>query len=173
MMVQIIRQNYRDNKHLFNQIKRQLLNILGDEVVIEHVGSTAIPKMSGKNIIDVLVEVSEISGIEKAARIIEKLGYFRGKENFDGDYVFLASKETETGSGDIHIHLVIKNSERSNDFLLLRNYLLDNPNIAKGYSEYKDIANKIAKNNRRNYKKIKAGYVDNLLKEARKYGKIS
>jgi GrpB-like predicted nucleotidyltransferase (UPF0157 family) len=48
-MVTIMRQNFSKNAKLYRCIEAQLRKILGD-VPITHVGSTAIPNMSGKNI---------------------------------------------------------------------------------------------------------------------------
>ena len=44
---------------------------------------------------------------------------------------FFSSTSKETLSGDIHIHLVIKNTQRYSDFIMLRNYLLNNKTEAK------------------------------------------
>ena len=41
------------------------------------------------------------------------------------------------GSGDIHIHLVIMDTERYSEFIILRDYLLHNDEEAKEYSNLK------------------------------------
>lgn len=115
-MIRLVRQNYRENMRLFCKIKRKLSSILGNEVAIEHVGSTAIKRMSGKNIIDILVGVPENEEVEKIAKKIDEMGYSRGKNNSSGDYIFFASRAAETASGDTHIHLAAQNSERFRDF---------------------------------------------------------
>ncbi|OGB74503.1 hypothetical protein A2V68_02715 [candidate division Kazan bacterium RBG_13_50_9] len=168
-MIRPIRQNYRENTRLFNKIKCQFICILGGNVVIEHVGSTAIPKMSGKNIIDILIGVPTISEIKKVAQKIDKAGYFRGRHNPSGEYIFFASRNTETGSGDTHIHLTAQNTERYDDFLALKKYLLDRPSVAKKYSDLKRNITKTAGNDRQKYKLLKNDYIDELLKSARKY----
>jgi len=167
-MVKIVRQNFKENSKKFMEVKRKLKEVLGDEPAIEHVGSTAIPNMYGKNIVDILVGVNR-DDIEKTAEEIDKLGYFRGKTHNSGDRIFFATKEEETGSGDIHIHLAKKDSERYRNFLLLRKYLLENPEEAKRYAKIKQD---ISKMDRGSYKATKSPYVDKLLDSARtKYQK--
>ena len=166
-MIKLVRQNYRKNKQLYKKIELQLKNSLDETVVIDHVGSTAIPKMSGKNIIDVLVGVCEYSDIETIARKIDAIGYHRGKNNPRGEYIFFASTTDETTSGDIHVHLAVKGSERYNGFIAMRDYLINNPDAAREYSDYKHNIAKVAKFDREQYKKLKSSRVEQLLKEAK------
>lgn len=57
-MVEIMEQDLVANQRYFAEIKQQLRTLLGDTVTIEHVGSTAVPGLIGKNIIDVLIGVA-------------------------------------------------------------------------------------------------------------------
>ena len=71
------------------------------------------------------------------------------------------------GSGDIHIHLVILGTERYSEFLILRDYLLQNEEEAVNYSNLKkDIIDK-GITDRREYKAIKSPYVTELLVRAK------
>ena len=54
-MVELHKQNYKDNKKIYRSIESKIREKLGNNVPINHVGSTAIKNMWGKNIIDVLV----------------------------------------------------------------------------------------------------------------------
>ena len=167
-MVEIIKQNYHENKIKFNKIKKELNRILDNKCIINHVGSTAIPRMIGKNIIDILIGVSNTSELESVTNILVKNGYYLGKNNTKR-YRFLASRKEETKSGDIHLHLAIINGKRYNDFLFLRDYLLDNSGICKEYVKVKEDI--VSKNNanREKYRKIKASYVKKMIQEARNY----
>ena len=51
-MVYIVEQNYAKNKEIFNSIVKELKEKIKEDVPIDHVGSTAINNMIGKNIID-------------------------------------------------------------------------------------------------------------------------
>ena len=52
-MVELEKQNYLENKKMYKEIESNLKKQLGEFVPIDHVGSTAIPDMCGKNIIDI------------------------------------------------------------------------------------------------------------------------
>ena len=135
-MVELYRQNYRDNKRKYNKELNKLRVEIGKELPIEHVGSTALPNMYGKNIIDILIGVNNEDDMDKYSDILKKMGYFSGNHNF-GIYRFFASRKEETKMGDVHIHLVYVNTERYRDFIILKNYLLNNKTERKVYSDLK------------------------------------
>ena len=165
-MVELHIQNFEYNKKLFNQEKAKLQKFLPSQTPIDHVGSTAIPNMIGKNIIDILVGASNEQQFEELFNSICQAGYFPSK-NKNVDYHFFASTEAETGNGDIHIHLAIIGTERYSDFLTLRNYLLNNPNEAYQYSNLKKQLLEVGVSNRSDYKKQKSEYVSALITRAK------
>ncbi len=167
-MVKLEKQDFKKNKSIFISIKEQLRKKLGDEIPIEHVGSTAIPNMYGKNIIDILIGAKDISEFEYIKSALEKNNFYGSQKSKTDIYQFFASETGETKSGDIHIHLAIKETERYKEFIILRNYLLNNKEIAKEYSNYKKklIANNITE--RKEYKRVKSEYVSKLIEDAKK-----
>lgn len=167
-MVEIIKQNYHENVVKFKKIKKELLKILDNKCIINHVGSTAIPRMSGKNIIDILIGVCSLRELETVSNILLNNGYYIGNSS-TRRYYFLASTKEETKSGDVHLHIAIINEKRYNNFLYLRDYLLDNPSVCREYVKVKrDILLKYG-NDRKKYRKIKSNYVKELIINARKY----
>ena len=167
-MVEIIKQNYHENIVKFKKIKKELLRIFDNKCIINHVGSTAIPRMSGKNIIDILIGVCNIKELESATNILLNNGYYLGNSSTKR-YHFFASTKGETKSGDVHLHLAIINEKRYNNFLYLRDYLLDNPMVCKEYIKVKkDILLKYG-TDRKQYRKIKSSYMKKLIKDARNY----
>lgn len=165
-MVELVKQNFKQNKKKYLEVESKLKNNISN-VTITHVGSTAIPNMYGKNIIDILIGVSK-EDFENVATILEKLGYIPSYNSKTDIYQFFASTKEETKSGDVHIHLVVINTDRYNDFIILKNYLLKNKEEAKEYSDYKKkiIAN--GNNKREDYKKEKSIYVSKLLERAKR-----
>ena len=166
-MVELVRQNYKENKKIFENVKKVLKNKLDENIPISHVGSTALKGMYGKNIIDILIGASCESEFLSIATILVDLGYIPSKRN-SCDYQFFANTSCETHSGDIHIHLVIINTLRYKEFIVLRDYLINNKIEAKKYLDFKRnlILNGIT--DRNDYKKIKSDYVSNLIKKALK-----
>lgn len=166
-MVELKLQNYDENVSLFNQQKELLLKNLSCPVAISHVGSTAIKNMLGKNIIDVLVGVKNDTDFEITFSELEKLGFIPSKKTESSIYHFFASAEGETKSGDIHIHLVIEGTERYDEFLILKNYLISHPEEAKAYSDYKLKLIKSGFTERKQYKAEKSKYVTALIMRAK------
>ena len=167
-MVELKKQNYKKNKSLYNKIEKELRKSLDKSIPIDQVGSTVIPNMYGKNIIDIVIGAKDDDEFENIKKILEKMNYAGRKKSQDSIYQFFASTEEETGSGDVHIHLVIKETERYLEFLILKQYLLDNALEAKKYLDFKKEIIKKGIEDRREYKRVKSEYVSSLLERAKK-----
>ncbi|MDY3797736.1 MAG: GrpB family protein [Bacilli bacterium] len=169
-MVELHRQNLKYNKKKYKEVKKRLRTRINKNMPIEHIGSTILPNMYGKNIIDILVGVNEENEMDKYSDILIELGYFPGNHN-SGNYRFFASTKEETKMGDVHIHLVYIDSDRYRDFITLRDYLLSNKEERKAYSDLKRKLISDGTNIREDYKVTKSKYVSDLLIRARKYMK--
>lgn len=168
-MVTLVKQNYEENIKLYNIIEEKLRKDLDISDSITHVGSTAIPNMCGKNIIDILIGVEDITQMEEFTNILVNKGFTPSMKSKTDVYQFLASKNTETGSGDIHIHLVIKNTDRYNEFIILKEYLLANKEEAQNYSDFKRVIVEKGIIERKEYKAVKSEYVTNLIGRAKEW----
>ena len=166
-MVELEKQNFEYNKKLYKKIENELRKKLDKSIPIEQVGSTAIPNMYGKNIIDILIGAIDDIQFEQIANKLVELGFFPSKKKSE-IYQFFASTENETSSGDIHIHLVIMNTERYEEFIILKKYLLNNPEETGKYSEFKQEMLKTGIKDRNEYKKVKSEYVTSLIERAKK-----
>ena len=166
-MVELKKQNFWINKIFYNRIEKELRKKLKGDIPIEQVGSTAIPNMYGKNIIDILIGAKDNIQFEKIKNILESMNYIPSAKSKDEIYQFFSSTSDETGSGDVHIHLVIEGTQRYLDFICLKKYLLNNKIEAKNYSNFKRklINNGILE--RKEYNKLKSEYVTLLLQRAR------
>lgn len=166
-MVVLENQNIKENKDIYQKEEKRIRKVLGDNILINHVGSTALPDMIGKNIIDILIGVKNEKEMDEFTNKLKELGFFPGKKSKGYIYRFLASREEETKAGDIHIHLANISSDRYKDFLILKEYLLNNKEERDNYANIKkDILNK-GIDMREEYKNIKSKYVTDLLKRAK------
>ena len=147
----------------FMSEKQRLLSFLPDAIIIEHVGSSAVG-IGGKNIVDILIGVSDKDEILRIRDILKENGYFEGHDSHD-DRIFLASSENETGDGDFHIHICPITCDSYKDFILLRGFLVSNPENSKEYYNKKiEFANKSGFD-RQKYKTLKSQYLAQLLSE--------
>lgn len=152
-------------KRLFSSEKERLCNYLGPSVVIEHVGSSAV-EIGGKNIVDILIGVEDYrEGLEIGRKLLS-VGYHAGAF-VDTGRIFMASRDSKTKEGDFHLHICNKDSDEYHNFILLRDYLRAHSEEARRYYEKKKEFAKQAKSDRKEYKRIKSEYVDELLRRAR------
>lgn len=165
-MVILEEQNYNENRKKFKEIKQKLEDKINKNIEIIHVGSTSIPSIKyGKNIIDILIGAKDKKEFAEIAKILESINYIPSDKSQTEEYQFFTSTKEETKSGDIHIHLVLKDTNRYKEFKLLKEYLLKNEKEAIAYSNFKQklIAEKI--NDRKEYKRLKSEYVTKMIEK--------
>lgn len=165
IMVNII--EYSDAlKQRFVDEKRRIKSFIPNNIKIEHVGSSAVG-IGGKNIVDILIGVSDVTEMGAIRDILVKNGYFERNDSHD-DRIFLASRKEETGEGDFHVHICPISNDSYKDFIILRDFLIANPNRAKEYFEKKCEFAEEANFDRKKYKALKSKYVSKLLIDAKK-----
>ena len=130
---------------------------------IEHFGSTAIPNLSAKPIVDILVEVTSLEETKKVIVPIligQGYDYFWRPTHGDDGIPFYAwfIKRDANGNRTHHIHMVEKEFEHWNR-LLFRDYLIEHPYLVKEYQELKlDLAKKFP-NDRVSYTNAKTEFI--------------
>jgi len=165
-----VKKSRKDMAAVFTRVKNKLTPVLADGSQIHHVGSTAVPTLDGKNILDILISAKDSEHMNELRDKLVEIGYFPSlNPSSRQDYIFLASRQEETGEGDIHIHLAVADTETHDTFLIIRDYLRSHNNEADQYSKIKYQYAKQANYDRSAYKKLKAAYVDKLLQRARRW----
>src|SRR3977135_2442654 len=140
----IVVSDYDPNwKTLFKQERTRIKNALGSfALAIEHVGSTAVPGLPSKPIIDLLVGVPGIEGaMARCIEPIEALGY-----NYIPEYVSwlpgeLFFRKGPPGPWTHHMHVMELSCPRWEALLVFRDYLRAHPEAAQAYADIKrDLA---------------------------------
>lgn len=110
---------------------------LGENVVgVHHIGSTAIPGIYAKPVIDLLVEVSDIDAVDARGPSMESLGYeVMGEYGIRGRRYF--RKENREGVRTHHVHAFEAGSPEAERHLAFRDYMLAHPAEAQRYGELK------------------------------------
>lgn len=129
----------------FERERRHLLACLPPDLVgrIEHFGSTAVPGLAAKPIIDVLVEVTDLAAVrERVAPLLESQGYEYFWRPTFGDagepfYAWFIKRDPESGLRTHHIHMVERSFTSHWDRLLFRDYLIAHPHVADQYGALK------------------------------------
>ena len=111
---------------------------LGSELKLQHIGSTAVPGLIAKPIIDMLGEVAAISAVEAVARRLAGLGYEdMGAHGVPGRRYF---RRSEGVCRSHHLHLFAAGSVAAWAHLAVRDYLRSHPREAQGYAAAKRAA---------------------------------
>ena len=113
-----------------------------------------------------MVGVNNSYDFETAIKGLENIGFVGSEKSRSDEYMFFASDSCETHDGDVHVHIVLRGTKRIDDFLLLRDYLLSHPDEAKAYSDFKRKLIRDGVIDRKEYKRIKADYVSELIQRA-------
>ena len=130
---------------------------------IEHVGSTAVPGLSAKPIIDILVGVHSLEAAKAAIPEIEALGYGYWREDTIPRRLYFVKGLPPNGPRSHHIHLVEKDTEFWRTHLLFRDVLRADPDEAKHYAELKlRLAAQFA-NDREAYTDGKSDFIQAVL----------
>lgn len=139
---------------------------LGDMFAgIEHVGSTAIPGLAAKPVIDIVTIVTSLERATDAIPGLEALGYdCRGENGIPGRLFFrkglLEFRRTH------HLHLIEAGHEQWTSMLLFRDYLRSHPGDARRYEELKRALAEKFRDNRSAYTNGKANFVRTVLAKA-------
>ena len=158
---------------LFLEEKEHLLTCLPRELIgrIEHFGSTAVPGLAAKPIIDMLVEVKSL---EEARRrivpILESQGYdYFWRPTWGDDtppfYAWFI-KRNSSGKRTHHIHMVERHFEHW-DRLLFRDYLIQHLDVAEEYQRLKMRLAAEYPNDRVAYTRGKTDFILRVMKKAK------
>lgn len=162
--------DYNNNApKIFKEIKQYLLDTIPYKIEIEHIGSTAVPGLGGKGIIDILI-ITKRKYMQKIKELLVSLGFkFNPEINTNPEKLFISGpyryKEKEL---HIHIHITFKGSNEHIDKLTFRDYLRKNPEEPKNYYELKKKWSKEARQDRSKYTELKSSYINEVLEKARR-----
>jgi GrpB-like predicted nucleotidyltransferase (UPF0157 family) len=153
---------------LFEELRAPVVAALGDLVVIvEHVGSTAVPGLAAKPIIDMDVVVPSVADIPEAIGRLAILGYaHRGDLGIRGREAFTSP----AGKPRHHLYVCAPDSEELRRHRSFRDYLLTHPDDARAYEALKKAAALRFAEDRAAYNEAKSRFVEAVLQRASSVG---
>lgn len=105
-------------------------------LAVHHIGSTSVPGIYAKPVIDMLVEVNNITEVDTRNPAIESLGYeVMGEFGIPGRRYF--RKDDSEGTRTHQIHAFLTGSDQVTRHLAFRDYLTAHPDEALEYSDLK------------------------------------
>jgi GrpB-like predicted nucleotidyltransferase (UPF0157 family) len=147
--------------------KNRILHALGERVVaIEHIGSTAIPGLGAKPIIDIMVAVRSLADdLPQCIEPLRRLGYeYVSRPDFTDSAFFCHGA---WGPSTRHLHLTEYGSVFWHDKLLFRDFLrVHSDTAAEYYALKRSLAAQHAAN-RTAYTDAKSSYIRAVVNRAR------
>jgi GrpB-like predicted nucleotidyltransferase (UPF0157 family) len=177
MLIQEYQEKWaRDFKEIKEVINEALLNM---DVSIEHVGSTSVPMLAAKPIIDIDVIYGSNVDLEQIKKRLEEIGYFyNGNQRIQEREVFkrhqLIHKHKVLDSIKHHLYVCPTHSKALSHHLLFRNFLIGNKKTRREYQQIKFKIAQEANQDQKRYaqlKEIKAKDFIDLIIERAKEGK--
>jgi len=142
---------------LFINAAKEIKAILNENCVeIHHIGSTAIPHIHAKPIIDIMPVVKNLNTVDALNVEFEKLGYTcMGEYGIAGRRYYWRSPIDRTH----HIHLFAQNSPEIVRHLAFRDFMISHPDYAQAYSLIKQNLAKVFSQDIENYVNGKASFI--------------
>ncbi len=149
----------------FESAATKIQSVFNDDATdIQHIGSTAVPGMDGKPVIDILVIVNDIAVADIHRAEMEAIGY-----TYVGEFVLPGSILFRKMDGTIvlsNVHIFPQQHPHVQEMLRLRDYLRSNPGEVKDYSQLKQNLYAKYKNDYAQYRKYKDEYMETLKQRA-------
>ncbi len=117
--------------------KKKIAKVLGLTAKIEHIGSTAVPGLGGKGIVDIVVGVSQ-KRLPEAKNKLQEAGYeFRQQASCPERLFFRIDHPYNNRTRRVHVHLTVINGKTWNGMTGFRNFLLKHPDTVDKYVKIK------------------------------------
>jgi GrpB-like predicted nucleotidyltransferase (UPF0157 family) len=146
----------------FAREKKRLSDLLGSAALkIEHIGSTAVPDVPAKPIIDIAVAVRAMQDTNDWPKLLSAEGYtyFGDREDRGDEFYAKGSEDKRT----IYLHVVLASGQRWSDYLMFRDSLRANASLRRKYSDLKRQLCVAHAEERTAYTSEKAQWITELL----------
>ncbi|MFJ8353698.1 GrpB family protein [Bacillus paramycoides] len=143
----------------FLKEKQLIEEYIGEHILtIHHIGSTSIPHLSAKPIIDIAIELNDFANGIESIKKLELLNYQYRKDVLPERYYF---NKGEPRTHQIHMY------EQGNKYLMeqlkFRDYLIDNKTSRIQYEQLKIQLSKTNPNDKHKYAEDKTNFIKSIL----------
>jgi len=153
--------NYNEKwPQAFLKIKNELTKVLTVKCEVQHVGSTSIPGMKAKPIIDIDVGLDNWADFEAVKKVLAEIGYeHEGDKGITGREAFCRNGKVQNkilDNIDHHLYVCSFDNEEYKRHILFRDYLRNHTEARDRYNQIKEeILAKVGSNNRAGYVQMK------------------
>jgi GrpB-like predicted nucleotidyltransferase (UPF0157 family) len=127
-------------------------------LTVEHFGSTSVPGLAAKPVIDLMPIVTDLAELDRMLSDVERLGYeWFGEFGIDGRR--FCTLTSEAGVRLAHLHFYHEHSPEIERHLAFRDYLRAHPDVARSYEREKFRARDLHPENSMAYNDEKSAWV--------------
>jgi GrpB-like predicted nucleotidyltransferase (UPF0157 family) len=151
---------------LYEEERRSVLEVAGEKILdIEHIGSTAVPDLCSKPIVDIMAGVGGEADADECVRLVATIGYDDvTPEPETQDWYYCLGKGFH--SVGYHLHLVRHGSEFWERHILFRDYLRAHPEMAREYDVLKRGLALEYGSDRLGYTEAKTSFIESVVSRA-------
>ena len=151
----------------FVREEKKIRKVFGrDALVIQHVGSTAIPRILAKPIIDIALIVPSLQKARHYEKKLKEIGYEIKKNDTRKERLFFTKGPEEKRTHYLHVGEI--GSGYTEDMILFKDYLCKHKDMAKKYSDLKESLAKKYQDKREIYTSKKEKLIREIVKKAKK-----
>jgi len=133
---------------------------------IEHIGSTSVPGLGAKPIIDIIAGVDSKLAADECVELLKPVGYTDVAPEDSPEWFYCLGRGPH--SVGYHLHLVLEGSPFHLKHIVFRDYLRSHPEAAAEYYELKKRLSTQYGENRVAYTESKTGFIDAVVERAGK-----
>lgn len=163
--MQIVISDYDANWPLhFEEIAQPVREAIADlGATVEHIGSTSVPGLAAKPIIDIDVVVASADDVPTAIERLRALGYLhQGDKGVEGREALMCPN----GARPHHLYVVVRGNDSHREHIAFRNYLREHPEVAREYAVLKTRLAEQYREDRLGYTDAKDDFVARVLRSA-------
>ena len=150
---------------LFAEERQRLADALGSLALdIQHIGSTSVPGLAAKPILDVGVAIASEADVDACVPLLEALGYtYEGYRGTSEGFFFTQARETHLTH---YLHMLLINSDGWRNYLRFRDTLIAQPEMRDQYMRLKQRLALQYATDRAAYTAAKAEFIQGVLAAA-------
>jgi GrpB-like predicted nucleotidyltransferase (UPF0157 family) len=170
MVLQVVVVEYNPQwPSFYEQEKEQILSLIADNIIaIEHIGSTSVPGLGAKPVIDMMVGLRSLTEAANCIAPLQSLGYeyVPEFEEIIPERRFFRKYDSEYSG--YHVHVVETTSQFWEDLILFRDRLIKYPQIAQEYYQLKQVLAEKYRRDRHAYVNAKNSFIQAAIAAAKK-----
>lgn len=159
--IQIVSHNPKWKQDYIEEVKLLKNSALLSKLHYEHIGSTSIPNIKAKPIIDIIVGVESMPPSNDIICIFEQFGYIFMREMNVIDRLYFIKREDK----NFNLHIILYKGEIWENDILFRDYMINNPNEAQQYSSLKEKILNTGIDTLLEYSELKANFISEIYKK--------